>query len=147
MEEEKEVGKVTGSLVKIEVEDIPVSSDVTNALAINNQFLTNFLSTYNYKQRRELRVSSIRAVVFITNLKATPDIATAHFKFIVELEATAEMMVLKEIRWNCNKEDLDKSGFVSSIVSKIQSSYYSLMRHGLATVIRTAQKKGANVII
>lgn len=140
--EEKEEEKVEVGVT----ESIPLPKSVEQALNSNNQFLTNFLSTYNYKQRSELRVSSIRTIVFITGFKGAA-VATACFKFIIELEATSEMMVLKEEHWNCNKEDLDKAGFTSSVVSRIQARYYNMMRHGLATVIRTAQKKGVNTII
>lgn len=141
-EKEKEEEKVEVGVT----ESIPTPTNVQKAIDSNNQFLTNFLPVYNYKQRTELRVSSIRAVLFITGFKGAK-VATACFKFLIELEASSEMMVLKEEHWNVNSDDLEKPAFATSVVARIQSRYYNLMRHGLATVIRTAQKKGANMII
>lgn len=145
MKEEEKV-PVSGSAAPVVEEVIPLPEPVELSLKANNKFLMQFLPTYNYKQRSELRVSSIRSMVSITGT-ATSGVANIKFKFIIELEKSSEMMILRDEQWGWNKDDLDKPGFVGSVVSKVNASYYNLMRHGLATVIRTAQKKGVNVII
>jgi hypothetical protein len=126
--------------------DIPVPVPIVQLLQVNNDFLKDFINRrYNYKQRTELQASELRSVLTIE--ENMPGECLVRFRLLIELLASDEMMVLFERAWHESTENIKLPGFQATVAKHIHQSYYLMMRHGLATVIRTAQKKGANLII
>jgi hypothetical protein len=130
------------------VEVIITPDEVLTVLRNQNEFFASFLHTYNYKQKVDLRASRIMIIAEFTKggpLKAGT--VKGEFKMVVELEQTGEILVLEKTHGGVNEVDLKSPQVVEGAVKFAHRQLMTMMRHGLATVIRTAQKKGAEVIL
>jgi hypothetical protein len=129
-------------------ETIPLPEAAASSIVNTNSFLAKFASgVYSYKQKEDLRVNFLKIICHIIQYDKNPDDMSANLKLIIELRKSGEIIVLSNVAWPTSEDEIAKGEFQTSLVEHVENQLHILMRHGLATVIRTAQKKGADIIL
>jgi hypothetical protein len=130
------------------IESVDTPDDVLTVLKNQNDFFAKFLKVYNYKQKQDLRAHNIRLTAKFTKGGDTESgKVRLDCALLVELDQTGEVMVLSKNNGIIEESDVKSSKVVEAVVDYAHEQLMNMMRHGLATVIRTAQKKGAEIIL
>lgn len=137
---------VTNTIPSVDIESYPAPKEVIEAVSITNEFLTKFLDIYNYKQKKDLRASELR--IFCPMLKNPPNLTIyIELGLMIEMQYDSKTIVVYKEHSATSEIDISSGEFQKYLVKRIHNIYYMIMRHGLATVVRTAQKKGAELIL
>jgi hypothetical protein len=130
------------------VEVVTMPDEIATVLKNQNEFFAMFLHTYNYKQKVDLRASRIMITgEFTKGGHLKPGVIKGEFKMLVELEQTGEILVLDKNSGDTDDSLIKSPKVVEGVVKFAHKQLTTMMRHGLATVIRTAQKKGVEIIL